>query len=84
MHWRLPCTTTGTAKYRLLLRWGQSQPAAEAKARALWGLFRGLSGADMDGAQVCYADPGAAPIPIGKGADGVFEYVINLKMITKE
>lgn len=80
----LPCTTMGTTKYRLLLRWGKALPAAEAKAKALWGLFYGLSSADMDGAQVCYADPGAGPIPIGQGNDGVFEFVINLKIVSKE
>ena len=41
------CTSYGTLYARLLLRWGKSQPEAEAKANALWGLFYGLTGADM-------------------------------------
>lgn len=69
-----------TMSVRLLLRWGKSQPAAEAKARCLWSLFYGLAGVDMDGAAVSFADPGAAPVSIGKGSDGVFEYVINLNI----
>lgn len=75
------CTSYGTLSARLLLRWGNSQPEAEAKANALWGLFYGLTRANMDGAAIAYADPGAAPVPLGGGLDGVFEYVINLKLI---
>lgn len=78
------CTSYDTMSARLLLRWGKSQPDAEAKARSLWQLFYGLTSADMDGASVAYADPGAAPIPLGKGADGVFEYAINLNITYKK
>ena len=78
------CTTYDTMSARLLLRWGKSQPEAEAKAKELWGLFYGRTAYDMDGAQVSYADPGSGPVPIGKGADGVFEYVINLNIIYKK
>lgn len=74
----LSCTSYDTMPARLLLRWGKSQPEAERKARSLWSLFYGRTGCDMDGAKVSYADPGPGPVPIGKGADGVFEYVINL------
>lgn len=78
-------TSYDTMTARLLLRWGKSQPVAEAKAQALWRLFFGLSGVDMDGADVSFVDPGAGPVSVGKGADGVFEYVINLTIIyTKE
>lgn len=78
------CTSYGTLSARLLLRWGKSQPEAEAKANALWGLFYGLTGADIGGAAVACADPGAAPVPLGRGPDGVFEYAINLKLIYKK
>lgn len=74
------CTSYDTMSARLLLRWGKSQPAAEAKAKTLWELFYGLTGADMDGAAVSFADPGSCPVPIGRGSDGVFEYVINLNI----
>lgn len=74
------CTSYDTVSARLLLRWGKSQPSAEAKAKALWGLFYGRSGIDMDGAAVSYVDPGAGPVPLGKGADGVFEFAINLNI----
>lgn len=72
------CTSYDTMSARLLLRWGKSQPEAEAKARILWELFYALTSVDMDGAAVSFADPGAGPIPLGRGADGVFEYAINL------
>lgn len=71
-------TSYNVLNVRLLLRWGKSQPIAETKARHLWGLFYGLSGTDMDGAAVVCADPSSGPVSIGKGSDGVFEYVINL------
>ena len=74
------CTSYGAMAARLLLRWGKSQTAAEAKAQALWRLFYGLTNADMDGVSVACVDPGKAPVPIGKGVDGVFEYVINLNI----
>lgn len=75
------CTTYDTMSARLLLRWGKSQPEAEAKARNLWERFYALTNANMDGASVSYVDPGASPVPIGRGSDGVFEYVINLNII---
>lgn len=78
------CTSYDTFSARLLLRWGKSQPEAERKAKSLWGLFYGRTGFDMDGTAVSYADPGAGPVPLGKGADGVFEYVINLNIIHKK
>ena len=64
--------------------WGKAQPEAEAQATALWGLFYGLTGAQMAGADVCLVDPGVGPIPLGRGADGVFEYAINLTMTCKK
>lgn len=78
------CTTYDTMSARLLLRWGKSQAEAEQKAKALWGLFYALTDTKMDGASVYYVDPGAGPVPIGKGSDGVFEYVINLSIIYKK
>lgn len=72
------CTTYDTMSARLLLRWGKSQPEAEKKARSLWGLFYGQTGVNMDWAEVSFVDPGAGPVPLGRGADGVYEYVINL------
>lgn len=78
------CTTYDTFSARLLLRWGKSQPEAERKARSLWALFYGRTSYDMDGAAVFYADPGLGPVPVGKGPDGVFEYVINLSIVHKK
>lgn len=78
------CTTYCTFCAKLLLRWGKHQPEAEAKARALWGLFYGLTGVEMCGTPVAYADPGGAPVPLGRSTDGTFEYVIDLKLICKK
>ena len=78
------CTTYDTMTARLLLRWGKSQPEAERKARSLWGLFFGRAAFDMDGAWIFYADPGAEPVSMGRSADGVFEFVINLTITYKK
>ena len=78
------CTSYDTLSARLLLRWGKSQPEAEVKAKGLRERFYGLSGVEMDGAAVILADPGAGPVYVGKGTDGVFEYVINLNIIYKK
>lgn len=78
------CTSYATLSARLLLRWGKCQPEAEAKAVDLWKRFYALSGVEMDGAAVILTDPGAGPVYVGKGADGVFEYVINLNIIYKK
>lgn len=78
------CTTYDTMSARLLLRWGKSQPVAEEKAWALWRLFYGRTNFLMDSAAVYYVDPGQSPISLGKGADGIFEYVINLNIVHKK
>lgn len=80
----IACTTYNAMKARLLLRWGRSQPEAEEKAWSLWRLFYGHTNYDMDGTRVFFADPGAAPVPTGKGSDGVFEYIINLNITYKK
>lgn len=72
------CTSYGVFAARLILRWGKSQSEAERKARNLWGLFYSLTDTEMDGAKIAFADPGTDPIPLGRTADGVFEYAINL------
>lgn len=77
-------TSYDTMSARLLLRWSKSQPEAEAKARSLWRLFYGLTSVDMDGATVLCVDPGASPVFLGRGSDGIFEYVINLNIIYKK
>ena len=74
-------TRTGELRATVLIHWTRSQVQAEAKARELYGLFYGLSAADMDGADVRLADPGGGPIAVGVDARGIFEYVINLRLI---
>ena len=74
-------THWGELRARLLLRYGRAQPAAEAEAARLWGLFYGLGRTAMGGAQALFADPGAGPKPLGKSGDGVFEYEIELRVV---
>ena len=78
------CTSYGTLYARLLLRWGKSQPGAEAPPPALWGLFSGLPGAYLFFSALSFSSPFAPPFPFGRGPDGVFEYAINLKLIYKK
>ena len=74
----LYCTRYDTLPVRLRLRCGKSQIVAEQQARELWREFYGVAGVIMGGTSVACVDPGAGPIPIGRGADGVFEYIIDL------
>ena len=76
-------TRTDELHAALLVHWTKSQAEAEAKARALAGLFYGLGRTDMDGATV-YAADATAPIWAGKDSRGVCEYVINLKIICEK
>lgn len=70
-----------TAWASILIHWTNSMSAAEAKAQATYNLFCGLSGVTMGSTQVISADPGPAPIPVGKDAHGICEYVIQLKIL---
>lgn len=74
-------TRYGTASVSILIHWTKNAVLAEAKANSIYGLFYGLAGVLMGTTPVISADPGPAPIPVGKDAHGVFEYVIQLKMI---
>lgn len=79
-------TQTKTAELwvTVLVHWGKSSVQAEAKACAIWQLFYGLTDTVMDGAQVYYADPGAEPVPVGRDEKGIFEYVVNVRLIYKK
>lgn len=77
-------TLTQTLHATLLIHWGKAEPEAEAKAREVWGLFYGLAGCVMSGARVFCADPGAAPIPLGRDARGVFEFAVQLTLIAEK
>lgn len=74
-------TRTGTLYAALLIHWGKSMAAAQAKADEVYRLFYGLGRTEMDGAAVYMADPGGGPVPVGKDDRGVCELIINLKII---
>jgi len=65
----------------ILIHWTNKISTAEAKATAVYGLFYGLSGVVMGTTKVISADPGPAPIPVGKDSQGYCEYVIQIKFI---
>ena len=65
----------------ILIHWTNRMSAAEAKATSIYGLFYGLSGVIMDTTRVISADPGPAPIPVGKDVKGICEYVIQIKFL---
>ncbi len=77
-------TKTDELAVTVLVHWGKSSVQAETKACAIWKLFYGLTDTIMDGSWVCYADPGAGPIPLGRDERGVFEYVVNVRLIYKK
>ncbi len=79
-----PETTLTSEMYAtILVHWGKSMRDAQAKAEEVYRLFYALGACEMDGAQVYMADPGGGPVPVGKDARGVCEFVINLKIIYK-
>lgn len=65
----------------ILIHWTNKMSLAEAKAFAIYGLFYGLSGVIMGTTRVISADPGPEPIPVGKDIKGIYEYVIQLKIL---
>lgn len=74
-------TLTGELYAVLLVHWGRSMAEAAAKADDVWRLFYALTACSMDGAAVCAAEPGGGPVPVGRDARGICEFVINLKII---
>ncbi len=74
-------TKTDQLRVTILVHWGYSSVQAEEKACAVWQLFYGLTDTVMDGTRVCYADPGAGPIPVGRDERGIFEYVVEIRLI---
>lgn len=74
-------TKTGTAWASILIHWTKSAIEAEAKAQAVYNLFFGLAGVMMGTTPVISADPGPAPIPVGKDIKGICEYVIQLRIL---
>lgn len=77
-------TLTGEMYATVLVHWGKSMREAQAKADEVYGLFYALGACEMDGAQVYAADPGGGPVPVGRDQRGIFEFVINLKIICKK
>ncbi len=77
-------TKTDELQATILVHWGKSSVQAEAKACDIWQLFYGLTDTIMGGTRVYYADPGAGPIPVGRDERGVFEYVVNVRLIYKK
>lgn len=65
----------------VLVHWTKNAAEADAKSQAVYGLFYGLSRVEMGvGTLVISADPGPAPIPVGKDLHGICEYVIQIKI----
>lgn len=74
-------TLAGELYATVLIHWGKSMKEALAKAYEVYALFYAHAVCVMDGAHVCAADPGGGPIPVGRDARGICEFVINLKVI---
>lgn len=74
------CTRYAYKYVTLLVHWTTNPVTAEKKAIELYEKLYGLSYIEMGGVQVVSADPGAAPVPVGRDVKKVYEYVINLKI----
>jgi len=75
-----PQTLTGVLTARILIHWGWSMAEAEAKANEVWRLFLAMPPTE----RICYADPGGGPKFLGRGARGVCEFEVTVKLIYKE
>lgn len=65
----------------ILVHWTKSAATAESRAMDIYNLFYGRSRVTMGDTLVVKLDPGPAPVPVGKDAQGICEYVIQLKII---
>ena len=75
-------TLSRVMRVDILVHWTASAVQAEEKAHEVWQLFYGLTNADMDGATVYCADPGASPIPLGKDENGIHEFSVQVTLTT--
>lgn len=68
----------------ILIHWGKSPAAAEAKAQEVYGVLYGRSRITMGDTEVVSVDPGADPIPVGVDEHGIYEYVIEASIIWRK
>lgn len=73
-------TLTGELYATVLVHWGKNMREALEKAEEVYALFYAWGGGEMDGVRVCAVEPGGGPVPVGRDAHGVCEFVINLKI----
>jgi len=72
-----PQTAFQEKKVSILIHWTKDASETEAAAKALWDQMYAKANFDMCGVRVYMMDPGAEPIPVGRDARGVAEYVIE-------
>ena len=65
----------------ILVHWTSSPVEAEQKAASIYALLYGLRNTQMGNSRVFLADPGEAPIPVGKESAGICEYVIEADIV---
>lgn len=68
-------------KVSILVHWTNSSVEAEQKADSIYSLLYGLRDAQMGNTRVYLADPGEAPVPVGKDSAGICEYVIEADIV---
>lgn len=74
-------TTYREKRVTLLVHWTNSAVQAEKKAAELYEKLCGRSGFQIGEVKIVYLDPGAAPVSVGRDVRGIYEYVINMKII---
>ena len=68
-------------RFKVLVHWTHNAVKAEEKANALYNLMWGKSHVVMDGVIVDVVDPGGCAIPVGKDDNGIYEYVIQIRLV---
>lgn len=77
------CTSMRQKAVTLLVHWTKSEALAEQKAWELHALFQALEGEEM-GSTFVFCVRVGEPVPVGRDARGVREYVLELEFYYRE
>lgn len=73
-----------TRRVVILVHWTTSPVEAEREAYRIYRLFYGLAHETFGSTQVVMADPGGAPVSVGKDTMGICEYSIPIDLTYME
>lgn len=77
----LDCTRYAEKSITILIHWTNSATAAEEKAQALYMTLQNINGGQIDNIPIVSLNLGGGPIPVGRDVKGIYEYVINARIL---